>query len=137
MISLEKAKALKEVGLKWEPKLLDIFTMCAEDIEGIEPYTVCVAKTKKDVEDIVKLLDTDKYDMAECIWLPRLDQLLGEIERQEWEIRLIIKKERTILAVIGYGRYHKGIVSTQFKADTPEDAAAEALLWIKGQDAWK
>ena len=98
MISFEKAKALKEAGLKQEPKKGD-----------------CMSSG----------------DM----WLPRLDQLLAEIERRgyAWSLKLLNRPQYRVIL------YPKGLApggngSSIFTADTPEDAAADALLLILKQE---
>lgn len=99
MISLETAKALKDAGLVWEPKLGDLFK------------------------------------------LPRLDQLLAEIVKNNWGCRLSVlwiedfpKGYECLLArteETEEGKWEE--YAQRFVTASPEEAAAQALLWILNQ----
>jgi hypothetical protein len=115
MISLEKARALKEAGLKWDPCRGDWYFYISR--RQFVKYTSEADVIKSDPE-------SDNYTFC-----PRLDQLLGEIE----------KYTGCALYVFGNNKYEVEVVDTKewnhhFKADTPEDAAADALLWLMGQE---
>ena len=127
MINLELAKKLKNAGLEWEPQVGDFY------IWGDEKWVVDVLEQKT-----AKILSPD------AIFIPRLDQLLKEItDRWEWnwEIRLENDSPKHLLdspVVILLQRpkkWHKPlndswVNSFTTNAKTPEDAAAEALLWV-------
>jgi len=121
MISLEKAKALKEAGLRWEPKRFDWgFWVKAElPIPQLVIYDP----------------DPKTVNTKDSIWLPRLDQLLAEIRKRGWVWILYCGNDGIEVEIETYNpetplhlRYKC------IKADTPEDAAAEALLWIMKEE---
>jgi len=134
MIKLETAQALKDAGLEWEPKWGDYFVIPEVFADGIsmlmdfgliESYKA--NDPKDNWEDALK-----KY-----IWLPRLDQLLAEVEGRGFIWELIIDRDwngREYTAK-GYCFYikNKNMIFREFKADSPEEAAAQALLWILQQ----
>jgi hypothetical protein len=112
MLSLETAKALRDAGLEWEPQLGDLFA--ADYDNGLGP-------TKPQV---VRIADFGKPG-PEHIWLPRLDQLLAEIEKRGYDWFL----KTDYCYVVNNNNQTQGIY-----ADTPEEAAAQALLWILKAD---
>ena len=111
MISFEIAKKLKAAGLKWEPKHGDCY---AETNGLIDLYWSMTVKSPEDTRL--------------QIWLPRLDQLLSEIENRGygWDLRAIACDE-----------YRCDLLNSHymFSAMSPEKAAADALLWILEQAA--
>ena len=108
MLSLETAKALREAGLKWEPVLGDLFV--ADYDNGLGPTPVDVVKTNNFGEP-----------GPEYMWLPHLGQLRAEIEAQGYDWFL----KTDYCYVVNNNNQGQGIY-----ADTPEEAAAQALLWI-------
>lgn len=120
-ITLELARKLKEAGLRWEPKRGDWCYL--EDAGLTEPLLVTSYKSKGWVND-----------EDDIVWLPRLSQLLAEIEKRgyRWDIGNLggfgDNEEKVCIGLFGWDtrQYVKG----QFYADTPEDAAGKALLWI-------
>ena len=123
MISFEKAKALKKCEcVQWEPKEGDCYYLP----KGDGPYLL-VGET---LEGVGK----------ECIaahgtFAPRLDQLLAEIERRGWWWDLECVTSYYICVL--YKNLPGGHMHPDFEADTPEDAAADALLWIlKEANQW-
>ena len=58
--------------------------------------------------------------MYSCLWLPRLDQLLAQIEAEGYKWGLLCEGEISIS-----GKHFK-----TFTASSPDQAAAEALIWI-------
>lgn len=108
LLSLETAKALKEAGLKWEPVLGDLFV--ADYNNGLGPTPVDVVKTNNFGEP-----------GPEYMWLPHLGQLWVEIEAQGYDWFL----KTDYCYVVNNKNQAQGIY-----ADTPEEAAAQALLWI-------
>lgn len=131
MISQELAEKLKNAGLVWEPKEGDLFAhIYNSTIYHFSPGAFTFA-----IE-----MYPDEY-----IWLPRLDQLLAEIERlgYEWatkkknlNIQLIVPSwEGEVYACEVWkkdGDYFK-----EYIENTPEEAAGQALLWILKQEAGK
>ena len=125
MISLEKAKELKEAGLLWEPCFGEwvhvdgenkmIVHVCEgefgdyKDIRCLSPFTG-IAKGLRDLE---------------CVWLPSLSQLLTEIEKRGCSYQIDGKNSPSD---------NDGMSIKLFKAESPEDAAADALIWLLGQE---
>jgi len=122
MISLELAKALRDAGLVWKPKAGDWYCF-GNSLPGLFD------------EDLLDYLNqraklfTEKYT-----YLPRLDQLLTEIERRmyDWsmtsnmDIRPDVKPEY-------YAELYNSdgdMVWEITKQNTATEAAGQALLWI-------
>ena len=112
MVSFETACKLKDAGLQHEPQVGDWYALRSQ-----EPMLIAFKSTI--ATQYIKLTNTEDehypnsrlMTCAEMLkegwtWLPRLDQLLGEIERQRgaWQI------------------------------DTPDEAAASALLGLLEQE---
>ena len=121
MISLEKAKKLKEAGLKWEPKTGDWFYRkdgvigIVIDVSGGGWWAVFPPDGK---EVAFCIEEADGFVSAR-----RLDQLLGEIyETYNFTLHssgyIVLRKKGS------------GMVAEHFHSDTLENAAASALLWI-------
>ena len=120
MISLELAKKLKSAGLVWEPQIGDTFYWHNGKDWEID------ALTSEDVND--RLEETkDFIDEGAWIFAPSLEQLLVEIEKRGygWKLekfhaynlrRMEIYKVNDLLGCFG--------------GNSPEEAAASALLWI-------
>jgi hypothetical protein len=119
MISLELARKLKEAGLEWEPQMYDFFTMIILE----KPIIACV--TDKWTLDSVRK-EVLEFKGERRLFLPRLDQLLAEIEKRGYTWSLELTDEGKYVINI-----FKGAQGVCCKiADSPEEAAAEALLWI-------
>lgn len=118
MISIDKARALKEAGLKWEPKKFDLYTMAPTVIDSrtIHHGIYCTGR---------KLSDLAMAVMGDRIWLPSLSQLLTEIEKRRyfWELNYLAEIR---IWTYGFEKYFES-------EDSLEDAAANALLWILRQ----
>lgn len=131
MISLEKAKCLKEAGLLWEPCFGEwvhvdgenkmIVHVCEgefgdyKDIRCLSPFTG-IAKGLRDLE---------------CVWLPSLSQLLAKIDTSGYTYFLYKRTgDGRASMVIWTGA---GEVFDKWST-TPEDAAADALIWLLGQE---
>ena len=117
LIRLELAGKLKEAGLKWEPKGGDWF---------IRPTGEIVLKYSTGPDSIYGSKST---------WLPSLSQLLVEIEARGlmWSLKLLSRPQyRVILYPKGLSPGGDG--SIIFQADTPEEAAGQALLWVLEQE---
>lgn len=114
MISIELARKLKEAGLRWVPGLGDMFV--ADYDNGLGPT-------------LLKVVHSDDFGFADdaLIFLPRLDQLLAEIEKRGYGWEIWTTSIGLYSAWIDYGNY---VVHEIRGNETPEDAAARALLWI-------
>lgn len=132
MISLELARKLKEAGLEWEPKELDCISA---------PADVCASAYlgKEEMEEIQSFSNEEMKTLQEkIVWLPRLDQLLAEIERRGYGYdlhTLTTNHEHKYYCAIkllecACGYRIDNISWGPFKADNPEDAAAKALIWV-------
>lgn len=121
MISLELAKKLKEAGLEWEPQIGDMFYFKTFKDWGIDAINS---------EDVNNNLDETRDFIEEGFWIlaPRLDQLLAEIERRGywWSIENGLA-EYLCFFVKQDG---KKFIKQSFWANSPEEATAQALLWI-------
>jgi hypothetical protein len=116
MISLELAEKLKDAGLKWEPKEGDWFYL---DAKHNKPHLIYGREGKAYFADAIK-----EY----CYMAPSLSQLLAEIEGRgyEWSIGKVGN-----LYLIGVKEVSPiRVIPKTLRADTPEDAAAGALIWI-------
>jgi hypothetical protein len=109
MISLEKARALKDAGLEWEPGFGDIAWDNDENAEAV-----------------IFRVNNGIY-LGDAVWLPRLGQLLAEI-RKHRNCALYVFEDWFEVELPKID-----LDSNCFKSDTPEDAAADALLWILTQ----
>jgi len=128
MINLKTAKALKAAGLVWEPQYGDRFIIPEIFIEGLSGL----------MDD--RLLMSYKASEPEDNWgefirvnifLPRLDQLLGEIEKRGYEWTLWVRnKLMPNKYTIDIGKATDYGETKRIGADTPDEAAAQALLWI-------
>ena len=74
-----------------------------------------------------------KYHLSELVWLPSLSQLLAEIEKQGF-IWVLDVSATNGNKVIGYAMNIATSLDwedeEEFRSDSPEEAAASALLWI-------
>ena len=126
LISLELAKRLKEAGLTWEPQIGDMFYWHNGKDWEIDALTS---------EDVNGRLDETRDFIEEGFWIlaPRLDQLLGEIEKQGF-IWVLDVSATNGNKVIGYAMNIATSLDwedeEEFRSDSPEEAAASALLWI-------
>ncbi|MBA1335874.1 MAG: hypothetical protein HPY66_1692 [Firmicutes bacterium] len=132
MISLDLAKKLKEAGMKWEePKEGDWFTFrvwnpCVVHLDWM-PFGL-------DDEVVTTFPSVVRQHCDECIWLPRLDQLLADIELEGRGYRMEhLPAGRFYKCIIVRGGDELDFKRKSFRARTPEDAAGQALLWILQQ----
>lgn len=122
MISVDKARQLKESGLLWDIKYGDFYW---DDKYG-EVGIVSI------LNDGIK---REYIRRTYLIWLPRLDQLLDEIEQRNYLWLVHNNDSSNEICVVIYPPYPSNCI--RFRADTPEDAAAKALLWILQREADK
>jgi hypothetical protein len=126
LISLELAKRLKEAGLTWEPQIGDMFYWHNGKDWEIDALTS---------EDVNGRLDETRDFIEEGFWIlaPRLDQLLAEIEKRGFIWALDVSATNGN-KVIGYAMNIATSLDwedeEEFRSDSPEEAAASALLWI-------
>jgi len=121
MISLEKARALKEAGLVWELQEGDWFS---------EP-TFAGGRTDTLFGQGFEWDDDDDKN-GDHIWLPRLDQMLAEIEKLGYKYSLNYSEREYFVSISK--REHGCLISETFRADTPEDATSDALLYLLGRE---
>ena len=134
MISLELAQKLKNAGLQWEPKPGDWY-----HARLWKPMLIAYQST---IAQYIQVTDTENEHLPHTrtatiaellkendVWLPRLDQLLAEIEARGylWNLN---KFRCCIISEVDYNNKNWK-AEKEFK-DNPshEDAAARALLWI-------
>ncbi len=142
MISFETAKALKEAGLEWEPKLGDLFNT----LECIEAGNTSFCIWDEEIQEAYDTSGADIDGMHKgSLWLPRLDQLLAEIVKNIWGCRL------SVLWIEDFPKGYECLLSRteeteegkweefaqRFVTASPEEAAAQALLWILRKEATK
>lgn len=113
MISLELAKKLKEVGLNQSLEYGDLFYHGRENSKCIFGITV---------------FDNSIFPPRRIIRAPHLDQLLSEITKR-WMFWALHNHSIGVEYCFQLMPCSKG-VGKSFWADTPEDAAGQALLWI-------
>jgi hypothetical protein len=118
LISIDKAKQLKELGLEWEPQGGDFYFYPNGEFSGT--FTLKV--------------DPHVYPgkHMDCqTWLPRLDQLLIEIRKY---VGCALYVFNSGINVLEKGAYEIEIVIKDnnkcFRAHTSEDAAANTLIYI-------
>lgn len=119
MLNLETALALKNAGLKWEPEEGDLF------IPDDFPEGVALAVG----------ISTMCFEEGDT-WVPRLDQLLAAIEREEFEYRLYPwqGESKCYVCYVSYAKEaDQAHRSKIVYADTPEEAAGQALFRILEQ----
>lgn len=125
MISLEKAKALKEAGLAWEPE------------RGDRYYAVGCANGEIKYIGLIDRLPFGYFCDIVAVFAPSLSQLLAEIEKRGYCWKLYKNYTKFLTGFYDIALYQKSAINqryhTPFAVDTPEDAAADALLWILGQ----
>jgi len=137
MISQEKALALKEAGLQWEPKPGDWYSYpegkpCLVAFQSTISEYIQVTNTTDESFPNTRLMTISELLKEKTVWLPRLDQLLAEIEKLGWEYSVGLWSERT------HQRYECVVVKSNkrlvFFGETPKDAVTDALLWILKND---
>ena len=121
MISLEKAKKLKEAGLEWEPQIGDWF---------VSPNRIVEMVTKQNHRRI--FTNFGSYPMRqealkEMVLVPRLEQLLAKIRELGYKWFLETDTERYFIRVVEIKKPNNFHV---IFSDSPANAAASALLWI-------
>lgn len=113
VISRELAEKLQSAGLVWEPKIITE--------ENIGDWYVIEGQNEP------QLLSGRDFHIAayknKLTWLPSLGQLLDKLRKRSEFVKITwLVIDEQWCCVIDDRR--------QFTADTPEDAAGHALLWI-------
>ncbi|NLW90009.1 MAG: hypothetical protein GXY34_00185 [Syntrophomonadaceae bacterium] len=122
MISLEMARKLKDAGLEWDPKKYDYFQLTILE----KPLTTCLTDDYS-VKSYQK--ESQEIRQKHRLWLPRLDQLLAGIEKLGYEWAMAFCRAEGYVAQLWIVGKKKKLASFTSKA-APDDAVAEALLWI-------
>jgi len=138
MLSLETAKRLKDAGLKWEPQYGDIMTSMYDGFKDnsyvLDEYLVI---DKEFIEDYPALKPDELKEFRKwAIFLPRLDQLLDEIEGRGYVWKLRSRADGKYFVAL-FGKNDENYLVQRYwaEADSPEEAAAAALIWILEQEA--
>ena len=120
MISIEKAKRLKELNLEWSPKLGDWYKVDYQPTPTL--FTVDTLRLDdKEIECVVE-------NVKENTWLPNLTQMLDEIKKYNWTYALYSENEIEIetrienIAIIDRHKNYEGNII--------DDIVADALIWI-------
>lgn len=131
MISMDKAKALREAGLVWEPKILDRFYFENYKYPGYiwfikgDEITIKIPTVENGnyVETFERIIDVDG-----CIFAPDLSQLVVEIYKHEDYALQLTRMD-------GQAKWqlYCGATASMHYADIPEDAVASALIKILQQ----
>ena len=115
MISVELAKELAKY-LPWEPKVGDLTIICGEyGEEIIEPI---MPKHEKDNKIVLSL-----REVGNLVWLPQLARLL-------YEIKIRVIKGFSLTYDKNTDKWCYKDETIEIYEDTPENAAAQALLKI-------
>jgi hypothetical protein len=124
MISLELAKKLKDAGLKWEPKEGDWYIIFGDEEQFLEVCGTELHRTDRCIDSVKRLY---RIAPGELCFIPSLSQLLAEIEKRgyEWDLEFDIGGCHKYSCTISSDTHYEFM-----PADTPEETAAQALLWI-------
>ena len=159
MLSIEMAKKLKEAGLVWNPDIGDIFFYDEDHWDSLSLNDVINGEFKGEILDYIEeewlfaprldqlLMKIEKLgwdidlmhfannkDNTEISddpsWSCEVNKFFG-LTQTDVEPKLIIhQSDGTDHAVNVNGRWQENRQNEIFDADTPENAAASALLWI-------
>jgi len=116
MISIEKAKQLKSLGLIWNPKLGDWYKA-----DYWPTPTLFTIDTLRFDDKEIKCIIENVKNAENNTWLPSLDQMLDEIEKYQYIFSLVGEKLTL---------FKKLNLVIQFECDNREDSVADALIWI-------
>ncbi|NPV93082.1 MAG: hypothetical protein HPY50_20130 [Firmicutes bacterium] len=139
MIEISASTKLKESGLEWEPKPGDYCAIRNEADPESETTEILLLYNQMDLgAGRVVYVGSNPanptpanrlHDLDTLVWMPRLEQLLSEIEKQGWE--WTITSGGSFYLTQSYRGYPIRRVS--FKHETPVGSAAEALQWLLSQ----
>lgn len=132
MIGVELAGKLKEARLAWEPKEGDWLLLWQPGIGMEEGFYYENARLREvDCENEHKVTEKD-------VWLPSLSDMLAELESRGyyWEMycRTTLDGDGYEIQIMRLEEWNENGSSGNKSADTPEDAAAEVLLWVLERD---
>jgi len=127
MISIDKAKRLKELGLEWNPKRGDWH----KADYWPNPILFVIDTLRLDDKEIECVIENVKNNT----WLPILIQMLDEIKEYNWNYALYSENEIEIETRIE----HVLIIDRHrnFKGNIIEDVIADALIYILGKEKEK
>ena len=114
MLKLETAKKLKLAGLEWEPQEGDY-----------------ILYPDGELTSILTCGDVAFEDLEGCVFAPRLDQLLAEIENRGYAWKL---QKFSGCSVLRMELYIWDKYWGYYESESPEEAAALALLWILSKE---
>jgi hypothetical protein len=128
MINIDLAKKLRDLGLEWQPKWGDYFQMIVLE----KSLTTCLID-EFSVNSIRK--ETSKFRNEKRLWLPRLDQLLEELEKRGY----LPKLEKGVDGIlIGNGIYYEvSIFGKNRIGKSWEEAAAKVLVMVLEEEQKK
>lgn len=126
MLSLELAKRLKELGLEWEPQRGDWYY----NHHGYVSGTTTTLDLLNEVTVLIQSISRD-YANRTVHFAPRLDQLLAEIEKRgyAWKLEKFHAYNLRRMEI-----YKVNDLLGCFEDNSPEEAAAQALIWILEQE---
>ena len=116
MISIDKAKRLKSLGLIWNPKCGDFYKAdywTTSTLFAVDTFRLNDIEIERVIENIKK--------SENKTWLPSLEQLLDEIEKYQYVFSLVGEKLTL---------FKKLNLVVQFECESREDSVADALIWI-------
>ena len=148
MISFETARKLKEAGLYKLLCIGDWIYFDKEEVERVEKIhgynhspELWQKPTPLDLDDVERMDEPeDEHDLklSLAIFAPRLDQLLSEIEKQSGRYKYELTGSRVYPLSNNLKPKYRITIQTDrvlpFFADSPEEATAEALIWILEQE---
>lgn len=129
MISIDKTRQLKELGLVWNPQCGDWYKIDYWPT----PILLTIDISRLDDKEIECVIENVKNNT----WLPRLDQMLDEIKKYNWtyalysENKIEIEIETRIEYVSIIDRHRN------FKGNIIENVIADALIYILGKEKEK
>ncbi len=114
--------------------------LCARDGGCRTNSTACYCMNKTGYNPDINVFSVASWDKK--LWLPRLDQMLAEIEKRNYRYEIISKYKKYTLLLYGWD---DGVAEIDFgdgwypitdfhNNDSPDEAAAQALLWILEQE---
>jgi len=116
MISYDKAKRLKSLGLQWNPKCGDWYKADYWPIPTL--FTIDILRLNdKEIECVIENIK----NRDDKVWLPNLSQLLDEIEKYQYIFSLVGEKITL---------FKKLNLVVQFECESREDSVADALIWV-------
>jgi len=120
MISIDKAKRLKNLGLSWhKPKEGDWYSI-NNLLFLTSKYDMPFGYTHNHIGEIDSN-DKEGLLISNEVWLPSLEQMLNEIEKYQYTFSLVGEKLTL---------FKKLNLVIQFECDSREDSVADALIWI-------